>query len=216
MMDKNFFINMHRAFVIIRSNIAHSANEEVLCLIKNNLESGEKNSKFLVDLSKSPIVSKYYIDDLDCDLIDIFLNDVSLSIDIDQTHMKVFDYILTKAIHKLQKQELDQVYDLIDAFHVFPELVANDIDIDYSDYFDTYVKPLNAKYGIDIVKELLDVIGAKPNKINIVDRSRRKNAITHCGNNVIVVDKNGKILDGHYRVNHAIENNLTVDVQIGY
>ena len=36
------------------------------------------------------------------------------------------------------------------------------------------------------------------------------------GDKPIIVDRNGKVLDGHHRLNDAIQNNRPVDVSIGY
>ncbi|WP_213414292.1 hypothetical protein, partial [Xylanibacillus composti] len=55
------------------------------------------------------------------------------------------------------------------------------------------------------------------NLTNIPGGAQRvTNAVKHGGDKPIIVDRNGKILDGHHRVYDAIRKGRTVDVQIGY
>ncbi len=49
-----------------------------------------------------------------------------------------------------------------------------------------------------------------------LDPTRQKNAVKYGGGKPIIVDKNGNVLDGHHRLNDAIQNGRAVDVQIGY
>lgn len=65
-------------------------------------------------------------------------------------------------------------------------------------------------------------LGINPNSLNpskdlsTLDIQRMKNAIKYGGDKPIIVDANGKVLDGHHRLKYAIENNRAVDASIGY
>jgi hypothetical protein len=65
-------------------------------------------------------------------------------------------------------------------------------------------------------------IGVNPNtltpakNLNSLDSFRQRAAVTHAGDRPIIVDKTGRVLDGHHRLNDAIQNNRLVDIQIGY
>lgn len=43
-----------------------------------------------------------------------------------------------------------------------------------------------------------------------------KNAVKYGGDKPIIVNKSGKVLDGHHRLKYAIKHNKAVDVSIGY
>ena len=57
----------------------------------------------------------------------------------------------------------------------------------------------------------------KPTKdLSTLDPARVKNAVEFAGDRPIIVDKNGYVLDGHHRLQYAIENNQAVDISVGY
>ena len=65
-------------------------------------------------------------------------------------------------------------------------------------------------------------MGINPNSLiptkdlSTLDIQRMKNAIKYGGDKPIIVDANGRVLDGHHRLKYAIENNRAVDASIGY
>lgn len=67
------------------------------------------------------------------------------------------------------------------------------------------------------MQEGVDPNTLKPTKkLDTLDPIRQKNAVKHAGDKPIIVDRNGNVLDGHHRLNDAIQNGRDVDVQIGY
>ncbi|RXE57502.1 ParB N-terminal domain-containing protein [Acetivibrio mesophilus] len=67
------------------------------------------------------------------------------------------------------------------------------------------------------MQEGVDPTTLKPTKnLRTLDPIRQKNAVKYAGDKPIIVDKNGKVLDGHHRLKDAIEKGRDVDVQIGY
>ena len=52
--------------------------------------------------------------------------------------------------------------------------------------------------------------------LSTLDPNRLANAVKFGGDKTIIVDKLGRILDGHHRLLDAIQNGHSVDIQIGY
>jgi len=68
-----------------------------------------------------------------------------------------------------------------------------------------------------VVQEGVDPNTLKPGKkLDTLDPKRQKDAVKYGGDKPIIVDRNGNVLDGHHRLNDAIQNGRAVDVQIGY
>ncbi|WP_041714958.1 hypothetical protein [Acetivibrio clariflavus] len=76
-------------------------------------------------------------------------------------------------------------------------------------------KPFDPKGKV--VQVGVDPKTLKPTKnLDTLDPIRQKNAVKHAGDKPIIVDRKGNVLDGHHRLNDAIQNGRAVDVQIGY
>jgi len=150
-MDRVFLINIHRIFVIIRSNINNNENIKLLSLVKNNFDRGGLNATFLNDIYSLQLMLKNPI-------LDYLSNEISTSIDFDQRFNRIFIFVLTKTIQLLQENATEQAYDLIDAFHVLPELVADEIKVDYADFYNIYVKPLSSRWGTSFTGELYNLL----------------------------------------------------------
>lgn len=50
--------------------------------------------------------------------------------------------------------------------------------------------------------------------LKTLDSKRVRDAVKYGGDYVIVVDRNGKVLDGHHRLKYAIKNKKAVDDEI--
>jgi len=65
-------------------------------------------------------------------------------------------------------------------------------------------------------------LGVDPNtlipgkKLETLDPMRQSAAMRYAGDRPIIVDRTGRVLDGHHRLWDAIQNNRLVDIQIGY
>lgn len=52
--------------------------------------------------------------------------------------------------------------------------------------------------------------------LSTLDDKRLKDAIKYGSDKSIIVDRNGKVLDGNHRLKYALDNNKSVDITIGY
>ena len=149
-MDRIFIYNIYRSFILIRLDINHPANSELLRLIKSNLEMGGQNFQFIDGINKSAILKDY--------AADMLSHETSTAEGEAQDFEKLFNYILEKTIHLLQENDFAQAYDIIDAFHWFPESVATRTKIRYVNFFTIYLIPLNTKWKIPLANEVLSLL----------------------------------------------------------
>ena len=97
--------------------------------------------------SINELASKFHIDFLldDCYVdADIFVQEQLIS---------VLKHTLEKLIFLLDKSEYEEAYDLTDAIHMLPEIVALQKIQYLHDYWNTHVEPLRLKWGIDYFQE---------------------------------------------------------------
>ena len=76
-------------------------------------------------------------------------SNVVISVDCKARQLIIF--VMSKLINMLHENNFEQAFDLIDAFHVLPELIAREISINYNEYYDIYIKPLGIKWGISFI-----------------------------------------------------------------
>jgi len=141
MIDDLFLINIHQIFVMLRSEITHASNVEALCLIRDNLRAKGLNDELLNGVQKSSQALKDHI-------YDILEDGEASGVDIEHRDEETLSIIFEAIINLLQEGSFEQAHDLVDAFHVFPELIAiYKGKIDHADYFNIYINPLKAKWG---------------------------------------------------------------------
>jgi len=144
--DRALLINTHRIFVLIRANIDHLANSELLGLVMKGFKSGGLNSTFIDDVNNSQPTLKDYVSEM-------LTTDTGTFICTDNNFETLFAHVLLRLMHLLDEGNSTMAYDIIDAFHVLPELAADGIKIDYADFFRIYVEPLGVKWGTSLLEE---------------------------------------------------------------
>ena len=149
MVDKSFLININKIFVLIRFDINHQANIELLSLVKKHFGLQGQNNNFLDDVHKSSKMVQDYVSN-------VLIDKTSININVEEKFKRIFSYVLTKLIYLLKKNKFIQAYELIDAFHFFPELAAEGIETNYSHFMEIYIKPLKAKLEEQFFTELLN------------------------------------------------------------
>lgn len=130
-MCKNYFENMYRILVLIRSNIRDKKNIEVLEVLITSVEKEWKNTEVIGVISE-------IMPDLKRQLL--LQNDKCYKL-TDEAK----EYLL-RTLHIAQKglieSRYDVAYDVVDMLHVFPHvIIANDRQ-QTEDYWKIYVTPV--------------------------------------------------------------------------
>ena len=157
-MEKNFVDNISRCFIMIRFNIWHNivnpTDIELLKLVKHHLEHGGNNSCFIDDIRELSFIHDYSFDNL------VLRYESSEVIKVKKHFIKLFNYVIEKAVHLLQEKEFEQACDLIDVFHWYPEAVAQEGKIYYNDLF-TRLILLSRKWGTALAKDIYSIMHLK-------------------------------------------------------
>ena len=157
-MDKNFVDNISRCFIMVRLNIWHSivnpTDIELLKLVNHHLEHGGNNICFIDDIRELAFIHDYSFENL------VLRHESSEIIKVEKDFIKLFNYVIEKAVHLLQEKEFEQACDLIDAFHWYPEVVAQKGKIYYNDLFSRLIL-LSRKWGTTLAKDAYSIIYLK-------------------------------------------------------
>ncbi len=141
---------------------------------------------------------------------------------VDVTKLEVWQ--LDKIYETVHFDKIDMISAGVDAAAVISYNIAKGA-IKYSDDIARVLdkgktsKPIGKPFDPKgkVVQEGVDPNTLKPGKkLDTLDSNRQKNAVKYGGDKPIIVDRNGNVLDGHHRLNDAIQNGRAVDVQIGY
>ena len=119
-------------------------------MIKNSLEMGWKNYKFIDEINKSIILKDYT-----ANMLEYETNTITGEW---RNFEGLFVYVLEKIIYLLQENSIDQAYDLVDAFHWLPESVAKKTKIRYIDFFTIQLIPLSEKWNIPLADDILNLL----------------------------------------------------------
>lgn len=151
-MEKEILVNIHRLLIKMRYNIYDETNIVLLDIIEETLNNNYSNQEMIKllrqrlndwpDLIKlqETIISNKLKSELSDNEIDLFLN--------------VMNYSISKAKFYLVEQKYDIAYDIIDAIHVFPEIVVKSNKRTLKKFWKLYIEPVNLKWNMTLFDEI--------------------------------------------------------------
>lgn len=137
-MCNNFFENMHRILVYIRSNIHNNENMElvrILSLCISDDMSNEEMVRIIIDIY--PVLTQQLI----------LQND-----EIYRLSAEAKDYVLCVLqiiSNALEEKDYELAYDMVDALHVFPHVVIANEKRQIKSYWKIYVIPIIKRVKIN-------------------------------------------------------------------
>ena len=158
-MEKPFLLNLHRLFVYIRSDIERVENKAILETAITTLEN-DSNNDFLVDSFKKLHLYEsninHTVEDIAiCDIIQT--NNIDNGIVYSKEKLKeMLLYAMEKLLYLLHKKAYEEAYDLTDAIHVLPELIAQEICENNDSFWEVYIEPIRHKWNIDYFDDYRD------------------------------------------------------------
>ena len=136
-MCKNFFENMHRILVLIRSDMQEENNTELLEFLITSIDKGWKNTEMLESVSK-------ILPDIKQQLV---LEDDEVY-EINNKAKEYMLHVLRITWNALKEGNYELAYDLVDMLHVFPHLVISNDKKQIKDYWKIYVNPVVKRRNI--------------------------------------------------------------------
>ena len=150
-MEKNFLINLHRLFVVIRNDINNPENKRIVEIILESLNEKAPN-KNLIKKIKS-IDNKKSIALLKTKKKCFFVLAKSNAVNYGDIH-KILIYSVNKIQPLLIKGAYEEAYAVVDAIHCLPEIFADGRINNLGDYWTSYIEPIRDEWGKDYFNEL--------------------------------------------------------------
>ena len=176
-MDKSFLINVSRVFVAVRFDIKFPANNELVSIVKYHWDNGGFNKSFMEEVFSSNVI-------MNSEWEALSLSDAtSTRVWVDQNYMRIISRALSDVIRLLYKSSYQQAYDIVDAFHWLPELIALGDKIDIVRFFSSYIMPLDRKWGTSFTEELYNNLPlSKFDRLRICMKIIRQKGMGHITN----------------------------------
>lgn len=150
MIYKHDLYDIAKAFINIRHNVKEKSNIEVLEAIISVLNKGYNDSednqirRALRELKNLDIELWYYVYHDNIYTHHYLFNNENI--------YKLFKTLCRETILLLENGDFERAYDLIDAYHSLPEIVANNNFIIPKSYWRTYIKSYRIKWDKDFLK----------------------------------------------------------------
>lgn len=151
-MEKEILENIHRLLVKIRYNIYDETNIVLLDIIGETLNNNYSN-KEMINLLRQRLNNWSYLlklqETFNSDNVNSELSDNELDL-----FRKVLNYSISKAKFYLVEQKYDIAYDIIDAIHIFPEIIVRSNKRTLKKFWKLYIEPVYLKWNKAIFDEI--------------------------------------------------------------
>ena len=142
MIDKNILINLHRIFVIIRSDIEGESVKPMLECILTVIKDLRNNNELIEIINKNQLLQSKYSKSLV-----VGNNYIAVKYNTEMIKNILFS-VLNKIICLCNKKEYKEAEALVDVIHVFPE-IDFDSEEDLISYWNCYILPFTQKWHND-------------------------------------------------------------------
>ena len=137
-LKKSFLINLYKAFVFIRSDIQRFENKKIIGA--------------LINIFSNSTDYDVYIKALPIDF-SIVSCEIDVEVYMPESFREIFLYTLKKLNNLLNNMLYEEAYDLVDAVHGLPELIALQRTQNLEDFWDIYIEPIQCKWNIEYLQE---------------------------------------------------------------
>lgn len=137
-MEKNLLKNIYKLMVLMRSDIYNKNNNKICEQILAVLNFRENNDSLLCKLNKIINLERY---------INFFESSYEGCVNLEEKEIKILTLGIRKIDDCLRIKNYKFAYDMIDALHIFPEMLANSEKINMKHYWNVYFEVLIKKYN---------------------------------------------------------------------
>lgn len=124
--------------ILMRNDIRNNNNKLICELLLHIFNFKEKNEVMLCKLNKIINLNNY---------LSFFAFGSSECIPVKKNIIKILIVGISKVIDCLHMQKYDCAYDMIDALHILPEILADNKKVNLRNYWNVYFSKLSKKYG---------------------------------------------------------------------
>lgn len=137
-MEKNLLKNIYKLMILMRSDIYNKDNNKICEQILAVLNFRENNESLLCRLNKIINLERY---------INFFESGNEGCVNLEEKEIKILTLGIRKIDDCLKIKNYKFAYDMIDALHIFPEILANREKINMKHYWNVYFEVLIKKYN---------------------------------------------------------------------
>ena len=137
-MEKNLLKNIYKLMILMRSDIYNKDNNKICEQILAVLNFRENNESLLCRLNKIINLERY---------INFFESGNEGCVNLEEKEIKILTLGIRKIDDCLKIKNYKFDYDMIDALHIFPEILANREKINMKHYWNVYFEVLIKKYN---------------------------------------------------------------------
>ena len=137
-MEKNLLKNIYKLMILMRSDIYNKDNNKICEQILAVLNFRENNESLLCRLNKIINLERY---------INLFESGNEGCVNLEEKEIKILTLGIRKIDDCLKIKNYKFAYDMIDALHIFPEILANREKINMKHYWNVYFEVLIKKYN---------------------------------------------------------------------
>ncbi len=137
-MEKNLLKNIYKLMILMRSDIYNKDNNKICEQILAVLNFRENDESLLCRLNKIINLERY---------INFFESGNEGCVNLEEKEIKILTLGIRKIDDCLKIKNYKFAYDMIDALHIFPEILANREKINMKHYWNVYFEVLIKKYN---------------------------------------------------------------------
>ena len=142
-MEKNLLRNIYKLMILMRNDVYNLNNQRICECILQTLCCKENNKVLLCKLCKIININMY---------LNFLDYENSECVAIKKTELNILIAVIKKIQNCLKSKQYDFAYDLIDALHIFPEILSDNKKIILKDYWNIYFSDVEKKYNKEDVK----------------------------------------------------------------